>query len=167
MALNLRQRVSLEQRLKEFHAQPHSSRLGHAMSLYFQTSIKSERPPLAWISLAARQTLVGLILALVACAFAYVGGWFSPNALTPSRLIDAFEQVDGDHLRGLGIQFSLSSGKFWRTAMVNLPAFPVRVVHHGIRISQSSPAMRTKKLAGGVGPEPIHLSLQSVTQGKS
>jgi catalase len=31
-----------------------------------------------------------------------------------------------DTVRGLGLQFSLSDGEVWRTAMINLPVFPVR-----------------------------------------
>jgi catalase len=32
-----------------------------------------------------------------------------------------------DAVRGLGLQFSLPDGELWRTAMVNLPVFPVRM----------------------------------------
>jgi catalase len=31
-----------------------------------------------------------------------------------------------DTVRGLGLQFSLPDGELWRTAMINLPVFPVR-----------------------------------------
>ena len=31
-----------------------------------------------------------------------------------------------DAVRGLGLQFSLRDGELWRTAMINLPVFPVR-----------------------------------------
>src|SRR5438874_10660673 len=31
-----------------------------------------------------------------------------------------------DAVRGLGLQFSLPDGELWRTAMINLPVFPVR-----------------------------------------
>ena len=33
----------------------------------------------------------------VACLFAYAGGWLTPRALTPSRMIDTFEEVNGPH----------------------------------------------------------------------
>jgi len=37
------------------------------------------------------------------------------------------EQADEAHtVRGLGIQFALPNGEKWRTAMINLPVFPVR-----------------------------------------
>jgi catalase len=132
----------------------------------------------------ARFALIGVTLAAVVGTFAYLGGWFTPNALTPARFTDGFEQVDGPHpgfrrnhakgvgvsgffesngngtrlskavvfrpgrvpvigrfslgggqpyaadtpdaVRGLGLQFSPPDGEPWRTAMINLPVFPVR-----------------------------------------
>src|SRR5882762_103335 len=132
----------------------------------------------------ARFALIGVALAAVAATFAYFGGWFTPNQLTPARFTDGFEQVNGVHsgfrrnhakgvgvsgffesngkgvrlskaavfrpgrvpvigrfslgggqpyaadtpdaVRGLGLQFSLDDGELWRTAMINLPVFPVR-----------------------------------------
>jgi catalase len=133
---------------------------------------------------ARRLAVIGLILASVVGVFGYLGGWFSPNALTPARFVDRFEEVDGvqsgfrrNHakgvgvsglfesngnglrlskaavfqpgrvpilgrfslgggrpyapdlastVRGLGLQFSLPDGEFWRTAMIHLPVFPFR-----------------------------------------
>jgi catalase len=53
---------------------------------------------------------MGVILAAVTATFAYLGGWFTPNDLTPARLTDAFEQVDGvhsgfrrNHAKGVGV----------------------------------------------------------------
>ncbi len=135
-------------------------------------------------STLARFALIGVALAAVVGAFAYFGGWLTPNELTPARLTDGFEQIAGVHpgfrrnhakglgasgffesngngvrlskaavfqagrvpvigrfslsggrpdvadrpdtVRGLGLQFSLPDGELWRTAMVNLPVFPVR-----------------------------------------
>jgi catalase len=132
----------------------------------------------------ARFALVGVALAAVAGAFAYLGGWLTPDELTPARLTDGFEEVSGVHpgfrrnhakgvgvsgffdsngegarlskavvfqpgrvpvlgrfslgggqpyapdrpdtVRGLGLEFSLPDGELWRTAMINLPVFPVR-----------------------------------------
>jgi catalase len=34
---------------------------------------------------------------MVVAAFAYSGGWLTPNGLTPGRFIDTFEQVNGAH----------------------------------------------------------------------
>lgn len=132
--------------------------------------------PLGKAGAAARLASIGVVLAAVVGAFAFLGGWFTPNDLTPARLTDAFEHVDGVHpgfrrnhakgvgvsgffdsngngvrlskavvfrpgrvpvigrfslgggqpdvgdtpdaVRGLGLQFSLSDGELWRTAMV-------------------------------------------------
>lgn len=131
-----------------------------------------------------RIALICVILGVIVCLFAYAGGWFTPNRLTPARFVDGFEQVFGvhpgfrrNHAKGLGVtgffesngngvrlskaavfqpgrvpvlgrfsvpggnpyvadepttvhalalQFSLSDGEFWRTAMINLPVFVVR-----------------------------------------
>jgi catalase len=145
---------------------------------------KVERPRLGKVGTLARFALIVVALAVVIGTFAYLGGWFTPNELTPARLTDAFEQVDGVHpgfrrnhakgvgvsgffesngngvrlskaavfragrvpvigrfslgggqpytadtpdaVRGLGLEFALPDGELWRTAMVNLPVFPVR-----------------------------------------
>src|SRR5437016_269257 len=146
--------------------------------------IEAERPRLGKTSALARTALIGVALATVAGTFAYLGGWFTPNDLTPARFTDGFEEVNGVHagfrrnhakgvgvsgffesngngvrlskavvfrpgrvpvlgrfslggghphaadapdtVRGLGLQFSLADGELWRTAMINLPVFPVR-----------------------------------------
>jgi catalase len=130
-----------------------------------------------------RFLLVAAIVLGVGGAFLYVGGWLSPHKLTPPRLIDTFQQVNGPHpgfrrnhakgvgvggsfdsngqgtrvskavvfrpgrvpvvgrfslaggmpyqtdaprtIRGLGLQFLLPDGEEWRTAMIDLPVFPV------------------------------------------
>jgi catalase len=68
------------------------------------------RPRLGAASTLVRFALIGAALAAVAGAFAYLGGWFSPNALTPARFTDGFEQVNGvhpgyrrNHARGVGV----------------------------------------------------------------
>src|SRR5438094_2859870 len=154
------------------------------MSTYLEAPVQTERRPLSIASTLARLALIGVALAVVAGAFANLGGWLTPNNLTPARLTDAFQRVDGvhagfrrnhakgvgvsgffesngngvrlskaavfrpgrvpvlgrfslsggqpyvadtaDEVRGLGLQFSLPDGEMWRTAMVNLPVFPVR-----------------------------------------
>ncbi len=126
---------------------------------------------------------IGIILLCVAGTFLYLGGWLTPNELTPARFADEFERVDGIHsgfrlnhakglgvsgffesngqgarlsraaifqmgrvpvigrfslsggdpyvadapdtVRGLGLRFALPDGEEWRTAMINLPVFPV------------------------------------------
>ena len=140
--------------------------------------------PLSRPALAARLAVVGGVLAAVVAAFAYLGGWLTPKAVTPARFVDAFEQVDGRHegfrrnhakglcvaghfdatgqaarlsaaavfrpgqvpvlgrfslaggkpyaadsdtaIRGLGLMFTQPDGQQWRTAMIDLPVFPVR-----------------------------------------
>lgn len=45
-----------------------------------------------------KQTLViGAAIAAVAAAFAYVGGWLTPQRLGPARMIEALEGVSGQH----------------------------------------------------------------------
>lgn len=136
------------------------------------------------LSLRLRTTVLVLVIAGIIGAFAYTGGWLTPHALTPARITDRFEEVNGQHsgfrrnhakglcvsgwfesngegaalskaiifrpgrvpvlgrfsfsggrpyaadaattVRGLGILFKLSNGEEWRTAMINLPVFPVR-----------------------------------------
>jgi catalase len=153
------------------------------MSIDFKGPVQAARPRLGRVRKLARFALIGVALAAVAGAFACFGGWLTPHELTPARLTDAFEQVDGVHsgfrrnhakglgvsgffesngtgvhlskaavfqpgrvpvigrfslsggrpdaadmpntVRGLGLQFSLPDGEVWRTAMINLPVFPV------------------------------------------
>lgn len=54
-------------------------------------------PPRRTVSKVARWAILGVILAAVVGFFAYLRGLFTPNDLTPSRFVDAFEQVDGVH----------------------------------------------------------------------
>jgi catalase len=128
--------------------------------------------------------LIAVIVGGGAAAFAYTAGWFSPQRLTPNKLVDAFtppgDQPPLGHrrnhakgicftgmfeangagsalsyaqvftrgqypalgrfnlgtadpnvpdatvqVRGMGLQISMPDGQEWRTAMVNLPFFPV------------------------------------------
>ena len=70
----------------------------------------AEQRRLGKASKLARFALIGVVLATVAAAFAYVGGWFTPNELTPARFTDGFEQVNGfhsgfrrNHAKGVGV----------------------------------------------------------------
>jgi catalase len=154
------------------------------MSNHLDRPAEARRTPLGKTAVVARFTLIGLILASVPGTFAYLGGWLTPNALTPARFVDGFEEANGVHpgfrrnhakgadvsgffesngngvrlskatvfqagrvpvlgrfslgggqpyapdtasaVRGLGLQFSLSDGELWRTAMIHLPVFPFR-----------------------------------------
>ena len=80
------------------------------MSTYREAPGGSERPRLGIAGTLARFALIGVALAAVAGAFAYVGGWLTPNALTPARFTDAFEHVNGvhagfrrNHAKGVGV----------------------------------------------------------------
>jgi catalase len=165
---------------------------------------KTDQPRLGKAATLARFVLIGVALAAVAATFAYLGGWFTPNAITPGRFTDAFEQVDGTHagfrrnhakgvgvsgffesngngvrlseaavfrpgrvsvigrfslgggqpyaadspdtVRGLGLQFSAPDGEVWRTAMINLPVFPVRTPENFYeRLIASKPDPNTGK----------------------
>jgi catalase len=72
--------------------------------------------PLSKASTLARLALIGVALAAVAGTFAYLGGWFTANELTPARFIDGFEDVNGphpgfrrNHAKGVGISGSFES----------------------------------------------------------
>jgi catalase len=147
-------------------------------------STDNHTPSLTTGSRLGRLAGIGVVLLGVAGAFLYLGGWFTPHALTPARFVDAFQRVAGIHsgfrrnhakgvcvsgffesngqgtrlskavvfrtgrtsvigrfsfgggnpyvadapdmVRGLGLLFWLSDGEEWRTAMINLPVFPVK-----------------------------------------
>ena len=66
-------------------------------------------------SLARRSRLlrlggIGVVILCVLGGFLYLGGWFSPDALTPARFVDGFERTDGvfsgfrrNHAKGVGV----------------------------------------------------------------
>jgi catalase len=56
-----------------------------------------EPPRLGKAGTLARLALIGVALAAVVGTFAWLGGWFTPNDLTPARFVDGFEQVNGVH----------------------------------------------------------------------
>jgi catalase len=77
---------------------------------------EAERQPLGTASTVARFVLIGVALAAVGGTFAYLGGWFSPQELTPARFTDGFEQVNGvhpgfrrNHAKGVGVSGSFAS----------------------------------------------------------
>jgi catalase len=140
-------------------------------------------PDLSPVSKALRLVVVVGVIAGIAVLFAWTGGWFTPHALTPVRIVDRFETLNGVHpgfrrnhakglcftgwfdsdgqgtafskalvfnsgripvvgrfslsggnpyatdanvpVRGLAVLFKLPDGEEWRTAMINLPVFPV------------------------------------------
>jgi catalase len=48
-------------------------------------------------SLFLRLTAIGLVILGIAGLFAYTAGWLTPHVLTASRIVDRFEQVNGEH----------------------------------------------------------------------
>jgi catalase len=86
------------------------------MSIYLKTPAEAERPHLGKASVLARFVLIGVALAAVAGTFAYLGGWLTPNELTPARFVDGFEQVNGvhsgfrrNHAKGVDVSGSFES----------------------------------------------------------
>src|SRR5882672_8615546 len=80
------------------------------MSNDLKAPADAERQRLGTASTLARFALIGVALATVAGTFAYVGGWFTPNELTPARFTDGFEEVNGvhpgfrrNHAKGVGV----------------------------------------------------------------
>jgi catalase len=68
------------------------------------------RSRLSTAGMVARLTVIGVALAAVAGTFAYLRGWLTPNALTPARFTDRFEEVNGvhpgfrrNHAKGVGV----------------------------------------------------------------
>jgi catalase len=57
----------------------------------------SDAPPLRRGALLTRLAIIGAVLAVVVIAFAWVGGFLSPHALTPAKFIDTFEAASGPH----------------------------------------------------------------------
>ena len=71
---------------------------------------KAARQRLGTASTLVRLAFIGVALAAVAGTFAYLGGWLTPNALTPARFTDGFEEVYGvhpgfrrNHAKGVGV----------------------------------------------------------------
>jgi len=80
------------------------------MANYLEAPTEAARPRLSTVSALASFALIGIALAAVAGSFAYFGGWFSPNDLTPARFTDAFEEVNHvhpgfrrNHAKGVGV----------------------------------------------------------------
>jgi catalase len=80
------------------------------MATHLETPTVTERPALGLAATLARLAFIGAVLATVLGTFAYLGGWFMPNELTPARFTDGFEEVGGvhpgfrrNHARGVGV----------------------------------------------------------------
>jgi catalase len=53
--------------------------------------------PLTGAVALLRYAVIGAVLLAVLIAFAYTGGWLSPNRVTPPRMMAAFEAANGSH----------------------------------------------------------------------
>jgi catalase len=80
------------------------------MSTYVEAPVEGKRQRLSLISTVTRLALIGVVLAIAAGGFFYLGGWLTPRDLTPSRFIDAFQHVNGvhagfrrNHAKGVGV----------------------------------------------------------------
>src|ERR1700730_15025334 len=60
-------------------------------------STEEQPAPLTRRSRLVRLGVIGVVILCVVGGFLYLGGWFSPNALTPARFVDAFERAGGIH----------------------------------------------------------------------
>jgi len=73
-------------------------------------SAEKQPAPVSRGSTLPRLLGVVVIILCVAAGFLYLGGWFSPKALTPARFVDQFERDDGvhsgfrrNHAKGVGV----------------------------------------------------------------
>jgi catalase len=63
-------------------------------------SDQSSLAPVSKLSKAgkfSRLVFIGAVFAIIVVLFAYAGGWLTPNRLTPEKIINVFEQVNGPH----------------------------------------------------------------------
>jgi catalase len=88
-------------------------------------------PPVSPLRRAAPWLLIGAIVATIAGAFGYVGGWLAPQRLTPKKLIDQFQHNAGtfagyrrNHAKGVcvaGYFDSNGQAQAYSTAQVFAP----------------------------------------------
>jgi catalase len=91
----------------------------------------SSPPPLTPTSLLLRLAAIGLVLFVFLAGFAYTGGWLSPERLTPIKVTDRFQEVNGtypgfrrNHAKGLcliGVFDSNGQGQRLSKAVVFQP----------------------------------------------
>ncbi len=48
-------------------------------------------------SVILRLAVIGMVLVTTVGAFSYVGGWLTPHALSPTSMVDRFQQVNGEY----------------------------------------------------------------------
>jgi catalase len=67
------------------------------MSNAVEAPVEAAPPRLNRPRALARLALIVVVLTALAGAFAYLGGWVTPGALTPAKFTDGFEEVNGLH----------------------------------------------------------------------
>lgn len=77
----------------------HKARSGTASGNVLRENavLESQLAPLPPGKKFARMASIGVLLLGVVGAFLGLGGWFSPNKLTPARFADEFERAGGEH----------------------------------------------------------------------
>jgi catalase len=173
--------------------------------------LQPQRPPAR--SVFGSLVLIAVVVGAAAAAFAYTAGWFSPQRVTPDKLVDAFTPPGGvplghrknhakgicftgvfeangagsalsqaqvfargqypalgrfnlgtpnpnatdasEPVRGMGLRISTPDGQEWRTAMVNLPFFPVATppAFYDLLIASASKDPNAMKTFAGAHPE--------------
>lgn len=53
--------------------------------------------PLKGAALILRWAMIVIIVGGIAALFLYKGGWFTPHALSPDKIVDGLEQANGEH----------------------------------------------------------------------
>ena len=73
-------------------------------------SVEKQPAPLSGGGAPLRLVGIGVVILCVVAGFLYLGGWFSPGAVTPARFVNAFERADGiflgfrrNHAKGIGV----------------------------------------------------------------
>jgi catalase len=77
---------------------------------------ESNPPALSSASLILRLAVIGVVLGGIVGLFAYAGGWLTPHALSPTAMVDRFQQVNGmfpgfrrNHAKGICITGTFES----------------------------------------------------------
>jgi catalase len=103
-----------------FGANQDANTTNGSSELRSDTAAMEKHPaPLTAGSTFARLAGIGVVLLGVVGAFLYLGGWFSPQKLTPARFVDEFERVNGiysgfrrNHAKGVCVRgFFESNGQ--------------------------------------------------------
>ena len=70
---------------------------GSGESLRETLAVEKHPAPLTTGDMFSRLAGIGVLLLGVAAAFLYLGGWFTPQKLTPGRFVDELQRLNGIH----------------------------------------------------------------------